>query len=102
MYEQYPKFFVDSRAARSQLAQMFASAVHWETKHRFTPVSDRTLATAQEKNAGIPKTFPRHLVRSITSFVHRIRIRTLLKQPGTGKRDVNVFGFMLVLVLLPA
>jgi hypothetical protein len=100
MYEQYPKFFVDCKAARSQLAQMFASAGDWKTKHRFAPASGRTLATPQHKTTGIHKAFPRYLVRSITHFVYRIRVRTLLKQPGAETRDI--FGFVLVLVLLPA
>jgi hypothetical protein len=101
MYEQYPKSFVDSRLARRRLAQMFESAVDRETKRRFTPVSDRTLATAHQKNAGKSQTFLRDLVRSITSCVHRIRIRTLVKHLGTGKCDVSGLCLMLVLVLLP-
>jgi uncharacterized membrane protein YkvA (DUF1232 family) len=51
MYDQYPKFLVDSTLARKRLALAFESAVDGETKRPFTPVSDQTSATGHQKDA---------------------------------------------------
>jgi hypothetical protein len=97
MHGQYPKFVIDSRLARRRLVQAFESRVDWESKRRSSPVSDRTLATAPQKNIGTGETSIRDLFRSITSLLRRIRSRTLVKQPDTAKRDIIGFGFLLVL-----
>jgi hypothetical protein len=96
MDEQYPKFVVDSRLARSRLAQAFESSVDLETQRRFSPVSDRTYATSPKKNAGKGKRSMGGRVRLITSCVYR----TLVKQLGTARRDISGFGFLFVLARL--
>jgi hypothetical protein len=100
MDEQYPKIVVDSRLARGRLAQAFELGGDWETERRFSPVSDRTFAATPQKNAGKSDRPISDLVRSITSFVYRIRSRTLGERPGAAKRDISGFGFLLVLVHL--
>jgi hypothetical protein len=50
MYEQYPKFLVDSILARKRLALAFESG-DGETKSPFTPVSDQTSAIGHQKDA---------------------------------------------------
>ena len=77
--------------------QAFESRVDWESKRLSSPVSDRTSATAPQKNIGTGETSIRDLFRSITSLVQRIRSRTLVKRPDTAKRDTIGFGFLLVL-----
>jgi hypothetical protein len=80
-------FVIDSRLAKRRLVQAFESRVDWESKGLSSPVSDRTSATAPQKNIGTGETSIRDLFRSITSLVQRIRSRTLVKRPDTAKRD---------------
>jgi hypothetical protein len=98
MDDQYPRLVVESLLARKQLAQKFES----EAASEFSPVNDLTLATALQKNAGKDETSIRDRVRSNKSFVHRTSSGTFAKQPGTTKRDINGFSFILILVLLSA
>jgi len=100
MNDQYPKLVVDSRLARRQLAQEFEPGADSETKRRVSLVSDRSLATAPQKNAGEGNTSYRDIVRSLTKFVYRTRSRELVKAPGPAKRDISGFGFVLVVMLL--
>jgi hypothetical protein len=100
MDDQYPKLVVDSRLARSQMAQKFASGVNSQTKRRVSPVSNRRSATAPQKNTSEGKAPNRGLVRSIASFVRRTRSRKMVKQPDFPKRDISGFGFLLILILL--
>jgi hypothetical protein len=100
MDDQYPKLLVESRLARRRLAQAFESGADSESKHQFLPVSDRTLATVAQKNHCKDETPIGDPVRSTTSFVHSRSGGTFAKQPGTTKRDVNGFSFILILLLL--
>jgi hypothetical protein len=79
MDDQYPKLVVESQLARRRLAQAFESGADSEIKHQFLPVSDRTLATVAQKNH---------------------HGGTFAKQPGTTKRGINCFSFILILLLL--
>lgn len=83
MYEQYPKFVVDSQRARRRLAEAIESAEHRETKQRFSRLSDRTLPTARHKDAGKGDRSIRDFIRSIPRFVHQIWSRTF---SGTAPR----------------
>jgi hypothetical protein len=98
MDDQYPKLVVDSRVARRQLAQEFESGVDSKTQRRVSPVSNRRLATAPQKNANEGKAPYRDLVCSIVSFIHRTRSRKT--QSDIPKRDISGFGFLLILMLL--
>src|SRR5208337_2730119 len=98
MDDQYPKLVIDSRVARRQLAQEFESGVDSKTQRRVSPVRNRRLATAPQKNASEGKAPYRDLVRSIASFIHRTRSRKT--QSDIPKRDISGFGFLLILMLL--
>ena len=98
MDDQYPKLVIDSRVARRQLAQEFESGVDSKTQRRVSPVRNRRLATAPQKNASEGKAPCRDLVRSIASLIHRTRSRKT--QSDIPKRDISGFGFLLILMLL--
>ena len=100
MDDQYPKLVVESELARRRLAQAFESGADSEIKRQFLPVSDRTLATVAQKNRYKDEASIGDPVRSATSFVHLRSGGTLAKQPGTTKRDINGFSFILILLLL--
>jgi hypothetical protein len=101
MNDQYPKLVVESQLARRRLARAFKSEAALEIERQFLRVSDRTLATVAQKNLykeeasiGDP------VQRSTMSFVHSRSGGTFARQPGTTKRDINGFSFILILILL--
>jgi hypothetical protein len=101
MDDQYPKLVVESQLARRRLAQAFEPGADSEIERQFLRVSDRTLATVAQKNRykeeasiGDP------VQRSTMSFVHSRSGGTFARQPGTTKRDINGFSFILILLLL--
>jgi hypothetical protein len=96
MDDQHPKLVIDSRVARRRLAQEFESAS--KTQRRVSPVRNRRLATAPQKNASEGKAPYPDPVRSIACFIHRTRSRKT--QPDIPKRDISGFGFLLILMLL--
>jgi hypothetical protein len=101
MDDQYPKLVVESQLARRRLAQAFEPGADSKIERQFLRVSDRTLATVAQKNhykeeasIGDP------VQRSTMSFVHSRSGGTFARQPGTTKRDINGFSFILILILL--
>jgi hypothetical protein len=101
MDDQYPKLVVESQLARRRLAQAFEPGAGSKIERQFLRVSDRTLATIAQKNhykeeasIGDP------VQRSTMSFVHSRSGGTFARQPGTTKRDINGFSFILILILL--
>src|ERR1700761_2644753 len=100
MDDQYPKLVVESQLARRRLAQAFESGADSGIKHQFLPVNNRTLVTVVQKNHRKVKSSFGDPVRSTTSFTHSRNGGTLAKQPGTTKRDMNCFSFILILLLL--